>query len=256
MINPSGLSVKFDELTSANFTYVPSNDYNYTADLLPAQAVRVLVPIYAGAEKVNWNVSCGVVALDLVDFSVKKETNNALIAWKTANEVAVSHFEIEKSNDGKTFATIAEVKARNTTSANDYTFTDKTPLSIIQYFRLKMVDLDGKITFSKVVSLSNDGVKNHLLKIYPSVAHDFLTIEIGCTDKACLVSTDDATLTFVDLLGRVVWSKNICGRDKACLVSADGISIHKLSISDFPNGLYSVILRDRNGQLVGKFVKQ
>ena len=127
MINPSGLSVKFDELTEPNFTYVPSNDYNYTADLLPAQAVRVLIPLYAGAEKVAWNVNCGVVPLNLIDFLVKKQKDNVVIAWKTANEIAASHFKIEKSGDGKTFAPIGEVKARNTASVNDYTFTNNTP---------------------------------------------------------------------------------------------------------------------------------
>ena len=240
MINPSGLSVKFDELTGSNFTYNPVNDYNYSADLLPAQAVRVLVPIYAGAEKVNWNVSCTTIALDLIDFSAKKEKDNAIIAWKTANEVAVSHFEVEKSSDGKTFSTIGEIKARNTASANDYAFTDNTPLSKIAYFRLKMVDLDGRITFSKIVSLVTDDEKSHSLKIYPSVSPDFLTIET--------TTRTAATLTFVDLLGRVVWSKNI--------TVSDALSIHKLSILAFPNGIYSVILTDKDGQLVGKFVKQ
>ena len=245
MINPSGLSVKFDELTSANFTYVPSNDYNYTADLLPAQAVRILIPIYAGAEKVNWNVNCGVIPLDLVDFSVKKEKNNAVVTWRTANEIAVSHFEVEKSSDGKTFSSIAEIKARNTADVNDYVFTDNTPLSKIQYFRLKMVDVDGRITFSKIVSLTNDGTKNHSLKIYPSVSKDFLTIETT-TQTA-------ATLTFVDLLGRVVWRKDI---QPYVSTASDAVLTHKLSISDFPNGLYSVILTDKDGKLVGKFVKQ
>lgn len=240
MINPSGLSVKFDELTSANFTYVPSNDYNYTTDLLPAQAVRVLIPIYAGAEKVNWNVSCGVVALDLVDFSAKKANNDALIAWQTANEVAVSHFEVEKSGDGKTFSHIGTAKARNLSSVNNYSFADNTPLSKITYYRLKMVDLDGRITFSKVVSLVNDAVKNRSLKIYPSVSTDFLTIET--------TTRTAATLSFVDLLGRVVWSKQIN--------ASEAVSTQKMSISGFPNGIYSVILTDKDGQLVGKFVKQ
>ena len=113
-----------------------------------------------------------------------------------------------------------------------------------------MVDLDGRITFSKIASLTNDGSKNATLKIYPSVSNDFLTIETS-TQTA-------ATLTFVDLLGRIVWRKEIQPyvSTQPSSTASESITTHKLSVSDFSNGIYLVILTDKDGQLVGKFVKQ
>lgn len=242
MLNPSGMSIKFDELTSPNFTYVPSNDYNYTADLLPAQAVRVLIPQYAGADKMNWGVSCATIPLDLVAFSAKKINNEAAISvtWQTVNEQDVRYFEVERSTDGRTFTKIATVAARNTKTVSDYTFIDKDPLSNIQYYRLKMLNFDGSTTYSKTVSVTDTKGLVRSIKIAPSVSSDILNIET--------TSNETATLTVVDVLGRIIAIQKIAANEATV--------INKLDISNYPNGIYTAILSNTSGQSVGKFVKQ
>lgn len=250
MLNPSGLSIKFDELTTPNFTYIPSNDYNYTADLLPAAAVRVLIPQYAGADKMNWGVNCSTIPLDLISFSAKKIPNEAAasVTWQTVNEHDVRYFEVERSTDGRTFANIATVAARNTENINDYTFIDKTPLpsisgsaiSNIQYYRLKMLDFDGSTTYSKTVSVADIKSPVRSLKINPSVSSDFLNIET--------VSNEAAILTIVDVFGRIVMTQKIAANQV--------MAPNKLDISNFPNGVFMVILSNTSGQCVGKFAKQ
>ncbi len=240
MINPSGLSVKFDELTGPNFTYVPSNDYSYTADLLPASAVRILVPLNAGADKMNWGVTCPtVIPLNLLDFSVKKVNNEALLTWKTVNEQNISHFDVERSMDGKTFNSVGIVKPNNSLTENTYNLTDRTPLSIIQYFRLKMVDLDGKITYSKILSLSSDEKTKNKLTIYPSIASDVLTVETTLNNAA--------TLKVVDILGRVLFQKQI--------EASNSILTNSITINTLPIGVYSLIVENKEARLIEKFVK-
>jgi pectate lyase len=239
MINPSGMSVKFDELTGPNFTYVPSNDYNYTADLLPSAAVRILVPLNAGADKMNWGVNCATIPLGLIDFSVKKVNNEAVLTWKTVNEQDVSHFDVERSNDGKTFYSIGKVKPNNTLAQSTYNLTDKGPLSIIQYFRLKMVDLDGKTTFSKILSLSNTDKTVNKLTIYPTTASDVLTVETTLNAAA--------TLKIVDVLGRVLIQKQI--------EASGAILTNAITINGLPNGVYSLIVENKEARLIEKFVK-
>lgn len=56
MLNPSNRSIKFDEISTPQFTFNPANDYAYTP--FAAADVRSLIPLYAGADQVNWNVSC------------------------------------------------------------------------------------------------------------------------------------------------------------------------------------------------------
>jgi pectate lyase len=240
MINPSGMSIKFDELTSPNFTYVPSSDYNYTADLLPAAAVKILIPLNAGADKMNWGVSCATIPLGLVDFSVKKVNNEAVLTWKTVNEQEVSHFDVERSNDGKAFYSVGKVKPNNTLAQSIYNLTDKGPLSIIQYYRLKMVDLDGKVTFSKILSLSNSDKGVNKLSVYPSIVSDNLTVETTLNEAA--------TLKIVDVLGKVVLSKTIA--------ASNSISTDVLPISVLPIGFYTVVIENKEIRLTEKFIKQ
>jgi pectate lyase len=238
MINPSGMSVKFDELTGPNFTYIPSNDYNYTADLLPASAVRILVPLNAGADKMNWGVACSVIALDLVDFAAKKVNNEAVLTWQTVNEQAVSHFDVERSTDGKSFSTISEVKARNTAALNTYSLTDKGPLSTIQYYRLKMVDFDGTIAYSKTVSIAKEA--GHTLKVYPSVTKDVLTVET--------TTLGVATLHIIDILGKTVATKQVAASENTTTTT--------VTVSNLPNGIYAVVFENTNGRTTAQFVKQ
>jgi pectate lyase len=241
MLNPSGMSVKFDELTSANFTYVPSDDYNYSTDLLPASAVRVLIPQNAGADKMAWPTSCSILSLDLVDFSATKTAHEStvLVSWKSLNEQNASHFEVERSTDAQNFVKIKTVKARNQKSLSQYSITDES-VDNVQYYRLKMFDLDGTSTYSKTVSVSQTKGVVRTLKITPSVSSDFVNIET--------LTNDAATLRIVDIFGRMILTKNI--------EASESLFSTNYSVASLPNGIYSVVLENKNGRTVGKFVKQ
>ncbi len=246
MLNPSGFSIKFDELSTANFTYNPANDYNYSADLLPAAAVRVLIPQYAGADNanINWGVNCTTIPLTLIEFAAKKVNNNTettvSLKWTTADEVNVSHFDLEKSSDGITFNPIGKVGARNGKTLTDYVFVDKTPANGINYYRLRMVDFDGSQGLSKVVSVAIGTTVSNKMKIYPSVTKDVLNIET--------TSIETATLKVTDMLGRVILSKKIEASEVSLLTT--------LSVSALPNGVYSVVFENNSGRSVDKFIKQ
>jgi pectate lyase len=239
MINPSGKSVKFDEFLGSSFTYNPVNDYNYSTDLMTPATVRVLVPQNAGADKTNWGVSCATVPLDLVEFSVKKVNNEAVLTWKTVNEQDVSYFDVERSNDGKAFYSVGTTKPNNTMAQNTYNLTDKGPLSIIPYYRLKMVDLDGKITFSKILSLNSTDKTVNKLTIYPSVSSDVLTVETTLNAAA--------TLTIVDILGRVLIQQQI--------EASNAILTNAITVNGLPNGVYSLMVENKEARLIEKFVK-
>jgi pectate lyase len=241
MLNPSGLSVKFDELTSPSFTYVPSNDYSYTSDLLPAAAVRVLIPQNAGADKMVWATSCSVLSLDLVDFTANRMANQStvLVSWKTLNEQNAHHFEVERSTNTQTFVNIKTVKARNQKSLSPYSTTDES-IDNVQYYRLKMFDLDGTFTYSKTVSVSHIKGVMRTLKITPSVSSDFVNIET--------LTNEPATLSIVDIFGRLIFTKSIEASESPITTNN--------SVASLPNGIYSVILENKNGRTVGKFVKQ
>ncbi|MER3470443.1 MAG: peptidase S8/S53 subtilisin kexin sedolisin [Chitinophagaceae bacterium] len=103
--------------------------------------------------------------LTLLNFTAQKQQNTkALLQWTTTNEVAVNRFEIEVARGNAAiqlnqFVKIGEVAAHNNTSQQQYSFIDEEqPKSGVRYYRLKMIDIDGRYTYSPVRSVlfSND----------------------------------------------------------------------------------------------------
>lgn len=76
------------------------------------------------------------------------------LRWATANEHNAARFDIERSADGASFEKIGAVVAKgNSNAPTDYYFQDKHPLTGINYYRLKQVDLDGRANYSQVVQV-------------------------------------------------------------------------------------------------------
>ncbi len=109
--------------------------------------------------------------LDLISYTGKKENNATVLEWETANMKNVSGFEIEKSTDAKSFAKIGFVSASEKTT---YTYTDNTLSDRNNFYRLRMVDMDGQFTYSKTIMVLNTDKTE--ITLYPNPVKDELNI--------------------------------------------------------------------------------
>ena len=161
---------------------------------------------------------------ELLDFQAFKKEKTNQLQWQTATERNVSHFEIERSNDGIVFSKIMEEKARGGTQPTTYAVQDAPPQYGTYYYRLKIVDNDGKANYSKTVSLTSG--KGLTVRVFPNPIQEEATIEVSTKAKTVDVSV-------VDVLGRVVFSKNTEGSDSWTINSINWQSdIYILKISD------------------------
>ncbi len=106
----------------------------------------------------------------LARFEAKTINTVPTLNWTTESEINTSHFVIEKKEKNGDFIEIAQQKAQGSgITSQSYIFEDKnTPIqSKIAYYRLKMVDNDGKIEYSPIRSVRTD-VKNDIA-IYPTL---------------------------------------------------------------------------------------
>lgn len=79
------------------------------------------------------------------------------LAWTTTEESGSSHFDVERSLDSREFAQLGRVEAQNNSSViHRYSFLDTSPLGGINYYRLRMADLDGSFKYSKIVAVENN----------------------------------------------------------------------------------------------------
>jgi Secretion system C-terminal sorting domain len=182
--------------------------------------------------------------LRLISFTGKKVESGNQLNWQTSNEVGVSHFEIERSENGKSFDKIGETSANGGPAENvDYKFIDtSTSLSnqssslIVQnsslFYRLKMIDLDGKYSFSKIISIKNEAGQNSNLKLYPNPAISELNIE----------NMEGSTVEVTTLNGQST-SFNVLKKNE--LQSS-------IDVSTLPKGLYFL----KAGNQISKFLKQ
>jgi hypothetical protein len=106
--------------------------------------------------------------VNLVQFSAYINNGNGVVNWTTSDEINVSHYDVQRSDDGISFYSIGNVAARNTTALQQYEFTDTKPLQTVTYYRLRSVDMDGKTKLSKIVTLSNNAVTGYMAIVNPA----------------------------------------------------------------------------------------
>src|SRR5688572_5296990 len=91
--------------------------------------------------------------VNFTGFFAKKSGEYVQLTWTTNNEVNNSHFEIQRSADGRNWNTIGEVAA-GTSAINKYTFTDRNHSNTgSSYYRLKQVDKDGQFLYSIIKTI-------------------------------------------------------------------------------------------------------
>lgn len=95
--------------------------------------------------------------INITDFHVVKNQNKVTINWSTDQAIATNYFEVERSNDGKNFKTVAYVLGADPakTNCDCYGCFDKITTNTKEsYYRLKHVDNSGIIEFSEVKMLA------------------------------------------------------------------------------------------------------
>lgn len=114
----------------------------------------------------------GPLPVTLLNFTGQTEATDVLLNWSTAIEANSDYYQIERSPDNQHFTAIGKVTAvHNSNVETDYSYTDASPLSGNNYYRLRMVDMDGSATYSKIVVISFSNSNEHFVATYPNPAH-------------------------------------------------------------------------------------
>ena len=95
--------------------------------------------------------------INFTSFTVNSVQKRIIIDWATDNKVPINYFEIERSNDGINFKTIAMVLGPDPkqTNCDCYKCFDKAGSNAKKYFyRLKHVSTDGEIELSEMKMLA------------------------------------------------------------------------------------------------------
>ena len=172
----------------------------------------------------------------LTKFQVEKRNGTALISWETSQEQNSKLFEIERSGNGISFNRIGSVNARgNSNTPTSYSFSDDVPVNGVNYYRLKQIDNDGKITYSVVRSVAFNKVSN--LIVYPNPAREKIELRLPSVYA-------DATVEVINGEGRILKKFNIAN-----------INLVRLNVGSYPAGNYLIRVTTNSKSEIVSFIK-
>lgn len=250
-----------------------TNVYYAWNGLTPNTRYYLMVDGNAGSKCV-WNLRAmgdftqTLLPVDFVAVEVEGLNGENQLTWTVANEVNVDHYEIEHSQSLPEFSSIGLESAtgiggsgmgsgtgnpsgtgsssgNGTMTSTDngshsYQFTHPDPAPGMHYYRIKNVDQDGQVSWSKTVNVwVEEGPER--IKVYPNPANDQVTVEVN--------GLENAEIRLIDLKGRELRRTGI--------EAGQGLQRIQLEINDLPNGIYFMEVRSPAGnRIVKPFSKQ
>lgn len=186
------------------------------------------------------NQALTILPLELLSFTGNWEEGGARLRWEVALPGTLNHFDVERATKGKLpdWGIIGKLPFLPT--ASDYALFDSSPMPGTNYYRLKMVDIDGSVTYSKIIALERAGDEEWM--VYPNpVVNGLLNIAGKEVEEAF-------EIRIYDSVGRCVkW-----------LSKSSGNPDLQLELHELPAGTYYLRRAPSNGKrspLQSRFIK-
>jgi len=216
--------------TTRNIRLNQTYPFNITADTLSQGKNRFEIIL----QKAN-----AILPVNFISLTAIEENNAVMINWNVTNEQHINCYSLESSTDGNSFENIATIKSNNKTT---YSFEDKKLLSAsIIYYRIKAINNDGTVVYSKVVSLALS-INHYQLSINPNPVQSNLNIYLS-NSSFYAYHLRIMTIAGIEVLNR-----------GEVLVNNSRITIPANTLAA---GVYLLELMDAKGnKIIKKFVKE
>jgi hypothetical protein len=170
-----------------------------------------------------------------ISLTASKNNGAVQLEWKI-DEKNNQRFEVERSEDGRTYQQIGIVQSKGD-GEHSYRFEDTRAGSGRRYFRIKQVDKDSRFSWSQVVKIDADG--KDLMVVNQTVVTTQLNVNLPAQ------GTGNARLFISDVSGRVLFNSNA----KA--------GLNTLATANLRNGIYLLTYtNDKDVLQTVRFMKQ
>ena len=126
----------------------------------------------------------GILPVTLVSFTSSRQNQENILYWRTENEENINSFEIESGRNGISDWRALEMIPSMAAHANgySYTFIDHTNTDGERYYRLKIIDRDGKYVYSKVLFITSG--ETGTISITPTLVYSSVNVNLPTSDPA------------------------------------------------------------------------
>ena len=162
--------------------------------------------------------SLGTVPVKLINFSLNSTgTNSSIIKWTSSNEQGIIKYTVQRSKDSRNFLDITTLSG-NGSNSNTYSYTDRSAQEGIVYYRIKITEITGSVSFSETALVKNQN--SFGVSIYPNPADNAFKVTIPGQFLP-------AKVILYNSIGKIIYSAN---------APQSTLSINE----HFPKGIYAI----------------
>ena len=159
-----------------------------------------------------------------------KQGNNNLLNWKvTCTNNPSATMSVQRSTDGRNYNSITTVFADALRCQQPFDYTDNNAPAGLNYYRLKMVDANGKITYSAPIAILNKETGFDIVGLSPTLVNTKAELNVTAAQKTTM------TVVITDIAGKQVQKMvyNLIGGSNKFTVNAAGLSAGTYQITGY-----------------------
>ncbi|MEO0895428.1 MAG: PA14 domain-containing protein [Bacteroidota bacterium] len=167
--------------------------------------------------------------IELLSFEAYPEGKDVYLNWTAELEENASHYLVEHSADGKQFQSLEEIPVKGEATGDwNYVYPDRDPIRGTNYYRLKMIDLDGSFVYSEIRQVDMNG---NFLSVYPNPVPQGEMLQV----KLDFEEARQVNVSIFDLAGREVINRQV--------EMSGSQMIEQISTRDWKRGTYIMVVK-------------
>jgi hypothetical protein len=128
-----------------------------------------------------------------------KQNNSHNLTWKvTCTNNPTATMSLERSADNRNFTAITTIVADALRCQQPFAYYDNVPLAGINYYRLKMINANGKITYSNPITILNKDAGFEIVGLLPNLIINNAVLNVTAAQKTKM------QVVVTDITGRQV----------------------------------------------------
>lgn len=179
--------------------------------------------------------------VDLLSFTGRSYQGQSILNWLIANPDNIEKYEIQRSTHPSSYEWQTIGERLHSDEQDHYNWVDKMPFYGFNYYRLRMVDFDGRFEYSKIVSTGFENPEGRQINIYPNPSF-IKTINVDVE----LNEVSEFSIQIVNAAGHILQDLNV--------VAPGGRSFVPIDISGYPAGNYFARIKIKNRVTSKSFV--
>ena len=240
--NPSGTFIS-PAYTNAN---TPGNNINGSRKIIFRVTDNVSVKIDGLTINAPYTYAGGCpfanipLPVKLLNFQGNLSKTQAQLNWTVAENETGNYFEVERSNDGKNFTTVAVVSTTQKQGNESYMYSEAL---VTAYYRLRIVNKDKSASYSKVLLIKSQTTTANTVNLYQNPIQETLTFSFTSASNA------SNEIAVYNLVGAKVYAEK--------LLAQKGMNSVSINLNSYlTSGTYILEVRNSTERSIAKFIKQ